>query len=228
MRSNQIRPSQIGASIRSRIEPWRLLLALLVVAAIGAVLWLWGRPLSDPPQAEVVVTSEYWIKGAATAGFQLVSLPVDIAERFAEPAALVGAVAAVDIPAGVYVARSQLVAKSDIDPDSELAAQTRMSFAANFSPWPQPPPSAGDWAVIATKPGGCALHVLQLAAASDSTVVLTVNASLAKELSEVVSRQPLVLWQSPSAGWPACSGGQVGPTGAKTQSTATTPRPQAS
>ncbi len=220
-------PSKLTAAVGSRIEPWRLLLAVMVVAAVAAVLWLWGRPPNDPPQADVVVTNQYWPQGAEPTGFQLVRLPADIAARFVDPLALVGKVAAVDIPPGVYVSASQLTDKFPVgndgnasdngdnaggpNPNNRQAEITHMNFAADFSAWPLTPPSAGDWAVIATKKGGCALHVLRLAGVAGGAVVLAVDPGLAAELAEITRLNPLVLWKSPAAGWPACRGGRVAP-----------------
>ncbi len=197
----------------SRIERWRLLLALAVVGAVAATLWLWGRPQSIAAQTAVVVTSEYWFAGAEPAGFHLAQLPTEIASRFVEPAQLINRIATVDIPSGVYVAASQLTGTHDVDGvvDETSREVTFMNFRASYAPWWPSPPSVGDWAVIAAKQGGCALHVLQLAGVSDSTATFAVNHSLATELSELSQLQPLVLWKSPSQGWPACDGGQAAP-----------------
>ncbi len=208
----------------SRIEPWRLLLALAVVGAVVSTLWLWGRPQGAAPQTAVVVTSEYWFAGTEPAGFHLAQLPTEIASRFLEPAELVGRIAAVDIPPGVYVAATQLSDNDVADGAGEGSGETTfMNFGANYEPWWPTPPAVGDWAVVATKQGGCALHVLQLAGVGDSTVTFAVDHSLAVELSEVARLQSLVLWKSPTQGWPACDGDRVAPVNSSSPASPSSP-----
>ncbi|MCY4068765.1 MAG: hypothetical protein OXE79_06650 [Acidimicrobiaceae bacterium] len=175
----------------------RFAAAALVVAMVGVSLWLFGRP---EPQVSVpvVAAAEDWPAGREPGSFTTVELPAESAALFVTPEQMTGMVPAVAVPAGTVVSAS-LLTESAVPAASELSAAL-LAVAVDPALWPEPGPSAGDTAVLARQPGGCAVAVLPIVLAGEQAVVVEAEPQLAAVLG------PLVwwIWESPAAGWPAC------------------------
>ena len=184
----------------SRLSPQaqRFAAAGLVVLLVAVALWLFGRPESPEPTVEVVAATEPWPAGREPGDFLTVEVPETAAALFVTPEGLAGRVAAVAVPAGTVLSDALLAdpgAPSAADPAAAL-----LDVAVDMSLWPEPGPAAGDTAVLAVEPGGCAAAVLPVLAADEDSVVVEADPRLAARLGPAV----WWVWESPVAGWPEC------------------------
>ena len=83
------------------------------------------------------------------------------------------------------------------DPDAAL-----VSVGVDLSLWPAPGPAAGDTAVLAWHPGGCAVVSLPVLGATDTRLVVEATPAVAEGLAPY----QWWAWESPPGGWPACEG----------------------
>lgn len=191
---------------RHGIEPWRVGVSAVIVVVVVAAIWLWGRPHQATPRALVAVTSEAWLAGQPPGAFELAEIPVDLAERFAEPDSTAGSVVAFDVPAGTFVTPALLG-----PPEAVAGAKTVMRFSADTSAWPLPGPRAGSHAVVAGVLGGCALDVTTLAGGTEGSIVVELDAAGAARYARAADIDGLVVWPAPPDGWPECrSAGVLG------------------
>ena len=185
----------------------RLLAAGAVVVVVIVAIWLFGRPDPPEPTVEVVATAVDWPAKREAGEFITVEMPADTASLFVTPAELEGRVPAIPVPAGAVVSEAMLA-----DAGSAFAADlssTLLALTVDPSLWPDPGPRAGDIAVLAEKPGGCAAAVLPVVLATDETLVVEARPQAAAVLGPVV----WWTWESPVAGWPACAPAAAGTEG---------------
>ena len=178
----------------------RFAAAGLVVALVAVSVWLFGRPEPPEPTVQVVAAAEDWPAGREPGGFVTVEMPETSAGLFVTPDQLAGRVPAVAVPAGAVVSGA-LLADPGASAATDLSAAL-LAVAVDLSLWPEPGPAAGDTAVLAAEPGGCAAAVLAVVAASEGSVVVEAGPALAAVLGPAV----WWIWESPPAGWPACPG----------------------
>lgn len=170
--------------------------ALIVVVVILAV-WLFGR--AEPQTTvQVVAAAEDWPAGREPGEFVTVEMPEASAELFVTADQLAGRVPAVPVPAGTVVPEA-LMTDSAVPVASDLSAAL-LAVAVDPSLWPDPGPAAGDAAVLAEQPGGCATAVMPVVAVAEGTVVVEARPQLAAVLGPTV----WWIWKSPPAGWPGC------------------------
>ena len=195
-----------GRGMPSRgVEPWRLGAAALIVAAVVAAIWLWGRPDAVPPAALVAVSSEPWSAGQPPGAFEVIEVAAQLADQFADPDSIAGSVATHDIPSGTFVTPGLLGLEGDVS-----GALTAMRFVADTSAWPAPGPSAGSRAVVAGVLGGCALDVTTLAGGAEGSIVVRVDAPGAARYANAAELDGLVVWPAPPDGWPECRSPSAG------------------
>lgn len=179
-----------------------------VVVAVALALLVFGRPGDDEPTVAVVAAAEPWAAGRTPGDYVTVQVPASSAALFVTPSELEGRVPATAVPAGVVLSAALLVDQDDglsaADPTAALLA-----VRVDSSLWPDPGPAAGDTAVLAAAPGGCATAVLALAGVGDSTVVVEAGPATAR----VLAPSTWWVWKSPSVGWPSCPAGPGGPGG---------------
>ena len=175
----------------------RLAAAALIVVAVVLSVWLFGRP-EPQPTVQVVAAAEDWPAGREPGEFVTVEIPEASAALFVTADGLVDRVPAVAVPAGTVVSDA-LLADSALPAASDLSA-TLLAVAVDPSLWPDPGPRAGDAAVLAAQPGGCATAVLPVVVAGEGTVVVEARPELAAVLGPAV----WWIWESPPAGWPGC------------------------
>ena len=175
----------------------RFTAAALIVVVVALSVWLFGRP--DPEATvPVVAATEDWAAGREPGAYALVEMPEESAALFVTAAQLADRVPAVAVPAGTVVSAA-LMADSAVPAASDLSAAL-LAVAVDPSLWPEPGPRAGDAAVLAAQPGGCAAAVLPVVLVGEGTVVVEAGPQLA------AARGPTVwwIWESPPAGWPGC------------------------
>ena len=197
-RSDEQFPAAAGMVQRGP-ERWRLVAAGVIVAAVVGAIWLWGRPSSSDATVLVAVTTEAWAAGQPPGGFEVVSVPPDIAARLAPPEAVPGSVSAHDVAEGTFVTSALLAEPADVE-----GAFTSLKFVAETSAWPSPGPQAGSHAVIATAFGGCALDVTTLADGGDGFIVVRLDAAGTGHYAAASELDGLVAWPAPPDGWPLC------------------------
>ena len=173
----------------------RLAAASLIVTLVAASIWLFGRP---EPTVLVVAAAEDWPAAREPGAFVTVELPESAADLFVTAEQLPGRVPAVAVPAGAVVSHALLV-------DATAAVASDLSaalLAVNVNPslWPYPGPRAGDAAVLAAEPGGCATAVLPVVMLDDGALVVEAR----PQLASVLGPTQWWVWESPPAGWPAC------------------------
>lgn len=176
----------------------RFTAAALVVVLVALSVWLFGRPEPPEPTVPVVVAAEDWPPGREPGEFVTVEMPETTAALFVTPDQLAGQVPAMAVPAGTVVSEALLA-----DPAAAVASDLSAALLAvtvDPSLWPDPGPRAGDAAVLATEPGGCAAAVLPIVIVGEGRVVVEARPQLAAVLGPTV----WWIWQSPPAGWPAC------------------------
>ncbi len=175
----------------------RFAAAALIVVVVALSVWLFGR--SEPATTvQVVVAAEDWPAGREPGEHVTVEMPDESAALFVTADQLAGRVPAVAVPAGTVVSEALLV-DSARPAASDLSAAL-LAVAVDPSLWPAPGPAAGDAAVLAAQPGGCATTVLPLVLVGEGTVVVEAKPQLAAVLGPTV----WWIWESPPAGWPGC------------------------
>ena len=175
----------------------RFTAAGLVVVVVALSVWLFGRP--EPENTvQVVVAAEDWPAGREPGEYVTAELPEESAALFVTPDLLGDRVPAVVVPAGTVVSAA-LLADSAVPAASDLSAAL-LAVAVDPSLWPEPGPGAGDAAVLAAEPGGCAAAVLPVVLVGEGTVVVEAGPQLAEVLGPTV----WWIWESPPAGWPGC------------------------
>ncbi len=176
----------------------RFAAAALIVVLVALSVWLFGRPEPSEPTVPVVAATEEWPAGREPGEFVTVEMPETAAALFVTPEQLAGRVPAVAVPAGVVVSEALLA-----DPAAAVASDLSaalLAVAVDPSLWPDPGPRAGDAAVLAAEPGGCATAVLPVVVVAEGSVVVEARPRLAAVLGPTV----WWTWESPPAGWPAC------------------------
>ena len=190
----------------------RLAGAAGVLVTVVVVLVVTGGG-GDPERVPVPVTTEEWQAGREAgreaAGWVPVEVPAEAAAFAAAPAELAGGrIAAFDLPAGTIV-----TAKMLHPPGTELADDTAATVwvAADIGRW-HGGPAAGDLAVFAAGPAGCAALELELVDVEAGQVAVEADPAL---FAALVEGEPWTVWASPAAGWedqcPADSGPSAEP-----------------
>lgn len=175
----------------------RFTAAALIVAVVALSVWLFGR--AEPETTvQVVAAAEDWPAGREPGEYVIVEMPEESAALFVTADQLAGRVPAAAVPAGTVVSPA-LLADSAVVAASDLSA-TLLAVAVDPSLWPEPGPRAGDAAVLAEQPGGCAAAVLPVVLVGEGTVVVEAGPQLAEILGPTV----WWIWESPPAGWPGC------------------------
>ena len=175
----------------------RLAAAALIVVVVALSVWLFGRP--EPPiTVQVVAAAEDWAAGREPGEYITVEMPEEPAALFVTADQLAGRVPAVAVPAGTVVSEA-LLTDSALPAASDLSAAL-LAVAVDPALWPEPGPTAGDAAVLAAQPGGCATAVLPVVLVGEGTVVVEAGPQLAAVLGPTV----WWIWESPPAGWPGC------------------------
>ncbi|MYB27931.1 MAG: hypothetical protein F4X38_02220 [Acidimicrobiaceae bacterium] len=175
----------------------RFAAAALIVVAVALSVWLFGRPEPETT-VPVVAAAEDWPAGREPGEFVIVEMPEESAALFVTADQLADQVPAVAVPAGTVVSAA-LLADSAVPAASDLSAAL-LAVAVDPSLWPEPGPRAGDAAVLAAQPGGCAAAVLPVVLVGEGTVVVEAGPQLAAVLGPTV----WWIWESPPAGWPGC------------------------
>ena len=175
----------------------RFTAAALIVVVVALSVWLFGRP-EPATTVQVVASAEDWPAGREPGEYVMVEMPEESAALFVTADQLADRVPAVAVPAGTVVSAA-LLADSAVPAASDLSAAL-LAVAVDASLWPEPGPRAGDAAVLAAQPGGCAAAVLPVVLAGEGTVVVEVGPQLAAVLGPTV----WWVWESPPAGWPGC------------------------
>ncbi|MCE2512588.1 MAG: hypothetical protein J4F50_08575 [Acidimicrobiia bacterium] len=178
-------------------KPQRFTAAALIVAAVVLSVWLFGRK-EPQPTVQVVAAAEDWPAGREPGEFVTVEMTEASAGLFVTADQLTDRVPAVPVPAGTVVSHT-LLTDSALPAASDLSAAL-LAVAVDPSLWPEPGPRAGDAAVLAEQPGGCATAVLPLVVVGEGTVVVEARPQLAEVLGPTV----WWIWESPPAGWPGC------------------------
>ena len=171
--------------------------AALIVVVVALAVWLFGRPVPEPT-VQVVAAAEDWPAGREPGEYVTLEMPEESAALFVTAEQLTDRVPAVAVPAGTVVSPA-LLADSALPAASDLSAAL-LAVAVNPALWPEPGPRAGDAAVLAAQPGGCAAAVLPVVLVGEGTVVVEAGPQLAAVLGPVV----WWIWESPPAGWPGC------------------------
>ena len=175
----------------------RFTAAALIVVVVVLAVWLFGR--AEPQTTvQVVAAAEDWPAGRQPGEFVTVEMPEASAGLFVTADQLAGRVPAVPVPAGTVVPEA-LMTDSAMPVASDLSAAL-LAVAVDPSLWPDPGPAAGDAAVLAAQPGGCATAVMPVVAVAEGTVVVEARPQLAAVLGPTV----WWIWKSPPAGWPGC------------------------
>ncbi len=172
----------------------RLAGAAAVLVTVVVVLVVTGGG-GDPEQAPVPVTTEEWQAGRDAAGWVPVEVPAEVAAFAAAPAELAGGrIAAFDLPAGTIVTAEMLH-----PPGTDLADDTAATVwvAADIGRW-HGGPAAGDLAVFAAGPAGCAALELELVDVEAGQVAVEADPAL---FAALVEGEPWTVWASPAAGW---------------------------
>ena len=175
----------------------RFTAAALIVVVVALSVWLFGRP-EPQTTVQVVAAAEDWPAGREPGEYVTVEMPEESAALFVTVDQLADRVPAVAVPAGTVVSLA-LLADSALPAASDLSSAL-LAVAVDRSLWPEPGPRAGDNAVLAAQPGGCATAVLPVVLVGEGTVVVEVGAQLAAVLGPTV----WWIWESPAAGWPGC------------------------
>lgn len=175
----------------------RFAAAALIVVVVVLAVWLFGR--SEPqPTVQVVAAAEDWPAGREPGEFVTVEMPEAAAALFVTADQLADRVPAVAVPEGTVVSGAMLT--DSVPPVASDLSSAVLAVAVDPSLWPDPGPRAGDAAVLAARPGGCATAVLPVVAAGEGTVVVEAPPQLAAVLGPTV----WWIWESPPAGWPGC------------------------
>ncbi len=175
----------------------RFTAAALIVVVVVLLVWLFGRP-EPQPTVQVVAAAEDWPAGRQPGEFVTVEMPEASAALFVTADQLADRVPAVAVPAGTVLSEA-LLADSAPPAASDLSAAL-LAVVVDPSLWPDPGPRAGDIAVLAAQPGGCATAVLPVVVAGEATVVVEARPQLAAVLGPTV----WWIWESPPSGWPGC------------------------
>ena len=175
----------------------RFTAAALIVVVVALSVWLFGRPEPETT-VQVVAAAEDWPAGREPGEYVIVEMPEESAALFVTADQLADRVPAVAVPAGTVVSAA-LLTDSAVPAASDLSAAL-LAVAVDASLWPEPGPRAGDAAVLAAQPGGCAVAVLPVVLAGEGTVVVEAGPRLAEVLGPAV----WWIWESPPAGWPGC------------------------
>lgn len=175
----------------------RFTAAALIVVVVALSVWLFGRPEPETT-VPVVAAAEDWPAGREPGEYVTVEIPEESAALFVTADQLADRVPAVAVPAGTVVSAA-LLADSAVPAASDLSAAL-LAVAVEPALWPEPGPRAGDAAVLAAQPGGCAAAVLPVVLVGEGTVVVEAGPQLAAVLGPTV----WWIWESPPAGWPGC------------------------
>ncbi len=188
-----------------RLDWPRVVAALGIVAVVAMALWMFGRSAQAPLTTGVVATTDTWLEGQPFGAFEIVEVPAEMGERFVAPNDLEGMVAATRVPAGSLLAPQMLRA-----PAEQSTAETQFRVTVDSHLWPDPGPAAGAVAVFALEPGGCAVHLAELADGQRDAVTLELGTQQALEIVGLAASTTLLVWESPQAGWPGCDGNHLG------------------
>ncbi len=180
---------------------WRLLAVLLILAATITSLWLLSLGKDKPDEILVVAATERWTEGYLVGQHAVIAVPADLAPLFVTPDDLKGKTASVDVPEGTVVSAEMLRPEK---PSDKNRTTTLMAFSVSASLWPTPGPTAGDPAVFASAPGGCAVAIERLAAVEMETSEVKVTVEATPTLAATLSDYEWWIWESPPGGWPQC------------------------
>ena len=181
---------------------WRLLAAVIVLAATIAAIAALSRDGEAAPNVPVVAAAQRWTAGHPPGEHAIIQIPADLAGFFVLPTELDGAVAAVDVPEGTLVS-PQMLRPHQLGDDTRRT--TLMRFGVNDQMWPEPGPAPGSRAVFSSSPGGCAAALVTLVAvADDGAAQSSVTVEADPELAAVISDGQWWIWESPPGRWPLC------------------------
>ena len=172
----------------------RLAGAAGVLVAVVVVLVATGGG-GGVQRAPVPVTTEEWQAGREAGGWVPVEVPAGAAAFAAAPAELGGdRIAAFDLPAGTIVTAEMLH-----PPGAGIADDTATTVwvAADTGRW-HGGPTAGELAVFAAEPAGCAALELELVDVETGQVAVEAGPAL---FAALVEGEPWTVWASPAAGW---------------------------
>ena len=172
----------------------RLAGAAGVLVAVAVVLVATGGG-GGVQRAPVPVTTEEWQAGREAGGWAPVEVPAEAAAFAASPAELGGdRIAAFDLPAGTIV-----IAEMLRPPGAGIADDTATTVwvAADTGRW-HGGPTAGELAVFAAEPAGCAALELELVDVETGQVAVEAGPAL---FAALVEGEPWTVWASPAAGW---------------------------
>ena len=184
------------AGIRLSAQAQRFAAAGLVVLAVAASVWLFGRPAPPAATIQAVAAAEPWQANREPGAFVTVEVPAAAAALFVTPDELAGRVPTVPVPAGAVLSEAMLAAAG---PPADPAAAA-LTVPVTLSLWPEPGPAAGDTAVVAARPGGCAHAIVAVLGASETQLTVEAGPDLAHRLAGGA----WWAWESPPAGWPPC------------------------
>ncbi|WP_419851074.1 hypothetical protein [Candidatus Poriferisocius sp.] len=196
LRGKQWSPTSWPVSFR-----WRLLAAVIVLAATAVAIIALSRGDDAVAEAPVVIAGERWPAGHPPGNHATVSMPADMAVLFLHPSELADTVAAVDVPEGTLVSAKMLRPYRDRD-DTRTTALMRFTVSADL--WPDPGPTPGSRAVFSPSPGGCAAALVTLVGIADDGAAARVTVEADPELAAVLSDKQWWIWESPPGSWPHC------------------------
>ncbi len=198
----QARPGTPTPAVDRRSTPLpgqarRFAAAALIIVVVVLSVWLFGRPESRPT-VSVVAAAEDWPAGREPGEFVTMEMPEAFGALFVTADQLAGRVPAVAVPEGTVVSGTMLT--GSVAPAASDLSAALLAVEVDPSLWPAPGPRAGDAAVLAARPGGCAAAVMPVVATGEDTVVVEARPDLAAVLGSTV----WWIWESPPAGWPGC------------------------
>ena len=180
---------------------WRLLAAVIVLAATAATIAALSRGGDDTVEVPVVAAVQQWPEGHPPGEHAGIKMPADLAALFVHPSELVGTVTTIDVPEGTLVS-PRMLRPSQSGDDARTTALMR--FAVTDEMWPEPGPAAGSRAVFSPSPGGCAAALVTLVAVDDAGAATSVTVQADPELAGVLSDGQWWIWESPPGKWPLC------------------------
>ena len=186
---------------------WRLLAAIVVLAATVTAILALSRDGDVAVEVPVAATAQWWPKGHPPGDHAIVHVPAGLAALFVHPSELEGTVAAIDVPEGTLVTAKMLRPRDGGD-DSRTTALMRFNVSSEL--WPNPGPVAGSRAVFSLAPGGCAEAQVTLVAVDSDGASARVTVEAAPERAAVLADEQWWIWESPPGNWPQCERETIG------------------
>ena len=172
----------------------RLAGAAAVLVVVVVVLLATSRG-GGTERAAVPVTTEHWQAGQEVRAWVPVEVPKEASGLAALPGELAGGrVAAFDLPPGTIV-----IAEMLREPGAKVVddAATTVWVAADTGRW-HGGPTAGELAVFAAEPAGCAALEFEVVDVESGQVAVVADPDL---FAQLIEGEPWTVWASPVAGW---------------------------